>query len=158
MLEISFVGNTRLDSLGRRLRVATEKKMTQLTDMLYDKVIENLSGKILQRKSGELASSIRKELDFSADVMIGTVYVEPATAKAEALEYGGKEYYPIVATKASVLHFFTKSGQEVFAKSVRHPPSKEFAYLRHALWDVEELVPEGFREYIQAALAGEDYS
>lgn len=157
MLEVSFEGDTRLDSLGRRLRVATEKKMIQLTGMLYDKVIENVSGKILQKQSGELASSIKQQLDLVGETMLGSVFVDPANDKAWVLEKGGKGYYPIVATKAQVLHFFTKSGTEVFTKSVHHPPSREFAYMRTALEEMTELVPQGFQEYIRAVLDGGDF-
>jgi hypothetical protein len=157
VLEIELIGETRIDSIGRRLRVATERKMLQLTEALYEKVIENVSGKILQIKSGSLVSSIHMTTDFSQELMTGSVYVEPADDKAWVLEKGGKGSYPIVATKAEVLHFFTKSGVEVFTKSVDHPPSRKFAYMQTALDDMRELVPQGFAQYIQAALNDEDF-
>ena len=157
MLSVALEGTTRLDSLGRRLRVATGKKMEELTELAYQKVIENLSGKVLQKRTGALAASIRKENHVEGDFYLGLVFPAPADAKAFALEKGGKGYYPIVATKASVLHFFMKSGTEVFAKSVDHPPSKEFAYLRLAAEEMEAIVPEGFREAIRVVLDGGDY-
>lgn len=157
MLEVAFEGDVRLDSLGRRLRVATEKKMTELTGLLYDKVVENVGGKILQKRSGKLAASIRQQLDLVGEVMLGQVFPDPADDKSWTLEKGGKGRYQITATKASVLHFFTKSGQEVFAKSVNHPPGQEFAYLRLALEDMQEIVPRGFQEYIRGVLDGGDY-
>lgn len=156
-LEVSLEGTTRLDSLGRRLRVATEKKMIELTGALYEKVIENVSGKILQTKTGQLRSSIFRFNNVENDVYVGSVYVDPETPKAWALEKGGKGYYPIVATKAQVLHFFTKSGQEVFTKAVNHPPSREFAYMRTALEEMQELIPMGFKEYIQQVLGGSEF-
>jgi hypothetical protein len=158
MLEISLEGTTRIDSIGRHLRVATEKKMIELTDLMYEKVMENVSGKILNKQTGQLAGSIHKENASAGDFYLGSVYVSPVTDKAWVLEKGGKGYYPITATKASVLHFFSKSGEEVFTKSVNHPPSKEFAYLRRALEEMEDVVPRGFRDYIQTVLDGGDYS
>ena len=159
MLEISLEGTTRIDSIGRRLRVATEKKMIELTDIMYEKVLENLSGKILNKRSGELFASIHKENAASSDIYVGDVYVSPATAKAWALEKGGKAYYPIEPTKASVLRFYwDKTAQMEYFSHVDHPPSKEFAYLRLALEDMRELVPQGFRDYIQGVLDGGDYA
>ena len=158
MLEISLEGTTRLDSIGRRLRVATEKKMIELTGLMYEKVIENLSGKILNKQSGQLVSSVHQENSANGDFYLGSVYISPITEKALALEKGGKGYYPIIATKASVLHFFTKNGAEVFTKSVNHPPSREFAYMRTALEEMSPLVPRGFQEYIQGVLDGGDYA
>lgn len=158
MLEISLEGTTRLDSIGRRLRVATERKMIELTAIMYEKVIENLSGKILQKRSGQLASSIRMENDVNGDFYVGSVYPSPADDKAYVLEKGGKGYYPIpTSSKGQILHFFTKTGEEVFTKSVNHPPSREFAYMRTALEEVMPMVPKGFHDYIQGVLDGGDY-
>lgn len=157
MLEVSIEGVTRLDSLGRRLRVATEKKMIELTGVLYEKVQENLSGKVLQKRSGELSGSIRQVNEVHDDFYVGSVFPSPATDKAWALEKGGKGYYEIVATKAQMLKFVTKSGETLFRKRVNHPPSKEFGYLRLALAETEETVPQGFRDYIQTVLDGGDY-
>ena len=157
MLEIALEGTTRLDSIGRRLRVATERKMIELTGLMYEKVIANLSGAVLQTKTGQLVGSIRQENRAYGDIYVGEVYPAPASPKAWALEKGGSGYYPIEATKAQMLHFFAKSGDEVFTKSVNHPPSLEFAYMRKALEEVGALIPSGFQEYIQTVLDGGDY-
>lgn len=155
VLQVSFEGVARIDSLGRRLNRATEQAALDLTDVLYMKVLENVSGKILQKRSGELASSIRQETLINDGVYTSTVWVEPESDKAWALEKGGKGFYVIEATKATVLRFVTKSGDRVFAKSVNHPPSQKFAYLETALMETEPLVPEKFRDYIQAVFDGE---
>jgi hypothetical protein len=154
MLEIRLEGFTKLDSLGRRLKAATERKMEQLTNLMYEKVMENVSGKILQKQSGALAASIRMETDVRGDQYFGSVFVESPNEKAYALEKGGKAYYPIFPVKAELLRFVTKSGETVFAKFVNHPPSQEFAYLRTAAEEMVPIIPEGFREYIQAVLDG----
>lgn len=152
MLSIKLEGQYRIDSLGRRLKAATERKMVELTDVMYAKVMENVSGKILQKKSGELAASIRKHVDISGEPLIGEVYVDPVTPKAMALERGGDRFYPIVPTKATVLKFYwEKLGRTVYLHYVNHPPSKEFAYLAIALAEMEEEVPAGFRDAIYAA-------
>jgi hypothetical protein len=153
MFEVNFEYDGSLEGLDEELKVAIAAKLTELTNVLYDKVIDNVSGKILKKQTGELASSIRQEVDTEADVMIGTVFPSPASAKAWALEKGGEKSYVIVPTKATILKFFwDKVGQTVFFTSVNHPPSKEFAYLRLALEEMETLVPDGFREAIQTVL------
>lgn len=156
VLQVSFEGTARLDSLGRRLNRATEQAAIDLTDVLYMKVLDNISGKILQKRSGELAASVRQETLVTDGVYTSSVWIEPDSDKAWALEKGGKGFYPIEATKATVLRFFTKSGEKVFAKTVNHPPSQKFAYLATALEETEPLVPEKFREYIQAVFDGGD--
>lgn len=150
VLQVSFEGVARIDSLGRKLSRATEQAALDLTDVLYMKVMENVSGKILQKRSGELAASIRQETLIADGVYTSSVWVEPESDKAWALEKGGKGFYVIEATKATVLRFVTKSGDKIFAKSVNHPPSQKFAYLASALEETEPLIPEKFRDYISA--------
>ena len=157
MLEVHLEGVTRIDAIGRKLKAATAKKMTELTEMLYEKVVENLSGKVLEKQTGALLASVHKSVSISDDEYEGMVFVSPETTKAWVLEKGGSGYYPIVPVKASVLHWISKSGEEMFAKSVSHPPSKEFAYLRLALEEMEALVPEGFRDAIQLSFEGGAY-
>jgi len=155
-LTVGIFGTDRFDSLGRRLRVATEKQAIKSTDLLYDKVQENLSGRILQKRTGDLAASIHKLYDNTGDGYIGEVYVDPADDKAKALEYGGKGYYTIVPSKGEFLKFYwEKMGSVVFARSVNHPPSKAYHYLALALEDLRDTIPQGFREAIQTTLDGE---
>jgi hypothetical protein len=156
MLEVSITA-TNLDDLDERMRRAISRKMTQLTDLLYDKVIENLSGRVLQQKSGELIETVRKQRDrMSGGVINASVFMSPESPKAWALEVGGKGYYPIVPTKASILKFYwEKVGQIVYLHSVNHPPSRAFGYLRLAAEEVEPLIPEKFSDLVQLMIAGE---
>jgi hypothetical protein len=154
MFTVNFEYDGKLDGLDEKIRVAVAAKLTELTGILHNKVIENISGKILQKQSGQLAGSIQQSVDTSNEPMIGFVFPEPASPKAWALEKGGESYYPITPTKAAVLRFIAKSGETVFAKSVNHPPSKEFAYLRLALEEMEPIIPAEFRDAIAEAIAG----
>jgi hypothetical protein len=152
VFEINFEYDGSLDNLEEEIKQAIAAKLVSLTDMLYSKVMDNVSGKILQKQTGQLAGSIRQEIVDGSDTMTGTVFVEPATMKAWALERGGEEAYTIVPTKGQYLSWIGKDGIRVFAKQVLHPPSKEFAYLREALGEMEQLVPEGFREALEQVL------
>jgi hypothetical protein len=155
MLEISLQ-STGLDDLDIKMRRAISKKMTQLTDIMYEKVIENLSGKILQSKSGELVSSIHKERTrLSEGVITGRVFVSPESPKAWALEKGGSSSYPIFAKNETLKFFWDKMGQVVYFPSVNHPASKEFGYLRHALEEMEPLVPERFSDIVSLIINNE---
>lgn len=155
MFDIKFEYDSRLDTLDEAIITAVTKKLAELTIKMYEKVIENVSGKILQKQSGQLAGSVNLNFGFDGGTRIGEVFIDPASPKAWALEKGGTQYYDIRPTKAQFLHFFTKSGAEVFTKYVSHPPSREFAYLRTALDEMRPLVQPGLAEAVQAILDGQ---
>lgn len=154
MLEVRLEGVPRIDAIGRKLRVLTFRKLNQLTDMLEQKVIENLSGKILNKQSGALLESVKKYVSPPGDYMTGWVYISPETTKAWVLEKGGDGYYPISPIKGEALKWVSKEGETVYAKHVFHPPSKEFAYLRSAIEEMAPLIPPAYEEAIQAMLSG----
>ena len=154
MLEVRLEGVPRIDAIGRKLRVLTFRKLNQLTDMLEQKVIENLSGKILNKQSGALLESVKKQVTQHGDYMTGSVYISPETEKAKVLEKGGEHAYMIYPVKGEALKFVTKEGETVFSKHVFHPPSKEFAYLRSAIEEMAPLIPPAYEEAIQAMLSG----
>lgn len=154
MFEITLEGAPRLDAIGRRLHVLTVRKLTQLTDIMYNKVVENVSGAILNKQSGQLAGSIKQQVSDYGDTYQGRVFVDPVTPKALVLEKGGDHAYPIYPTKGDVLKWVNSGGETVYAKSVFHPPSKEFAYLRIAAEEMQSIIPTEYQEAIYAALSG----
>lgn len=155
LLNIDFSYDSNLDGLDERVKAAIAKKLTMLTTIMHNKVVENITGKILQQKTGQLLSSIQQRVDTSSNPMMGEVFVEPTSAKAWALEKGGEREYQILPTKSAVLRFYwDKVGQVVNFYSVNHPPSREFAYLKTALMEMETLVAEGLQSAIDEALEG----
>lgn len=156
MLEISLQA-THLDDLDERMKRAISRKMTQLTNLMYQKVIDNLSGKILQTKSGQLVGSVYKQRDrMSGGVITGHVGIEPETPKAWALEKGGRDFYPITPKSASVLKFYwDKVGETVYLHYVNHPPSRQFGYLSDALEEMRPEVPSRFSDLVAMINAGE---
>ena len=154
MFTIEYTAPPVLADLDERIKAALALKLTELTKIMHDKVVANVSGAILQKQSGQLAESIRSVVETGGDVMVGSVFPDPASPKAWALEKGGRAFYPIVPTKASVLSWVNKGGDKVFARSVSHPPSKEFRYLGAAFDEMAELVPAGFSAAIQGVLDG----
>lgn len=129
----------KLFNLNKRLRTKWNRTLERTATELYEKVLENLSGKILNVKTDQLRQSIAKEVESSDFDFIAFVGPVPATPKAYALEYGGKGDYVIPVGAKGVLAnretgFFSK-------RDVLHPPSKEYAYLRTAMEEVEVLLP-----------------
>lgn len=140
------------DTLPPALRERMNSELVSMTELLYAKVMENLGGKILQQRTGQLSGSIVVRIETETDVATGFVGPEPQTPKALALELGGKGFYDIVPTKARALHFFAKSGEEVYTKYVNHPPSKEYRYLREALAELEPTVEGTWIRAVEEAL------
>lgn len=129
----------KLYGLSSRVRRKWNLKLEETAKLLYEKVLENLSGKILQSKTGQLRESIELETQTSGYDFIAFVGPVPATPKAYALEFGGRGDYLIPLGPKGMLAnretgFFSKN-------SVIHPPSKEYAYLRTALSDIEATLP-----------------
>lgn len=137
------------EALPWKVRMAMREKLKELTESLRLKVVANVSGLILQKRTGALADSIVGTINTRYDVAEGIVSVRPANDKAFALEFGGKGNYQIVPIdKRSLMFFWNKMGRKVFFMQVNHPPSKEFSYLREALADMEPEVDQGFMEVI----------
>jgi len=154
MIHISFEWEgTDLASLDAKLTKAVAEKLTDITNRLETKVMENLHGKILQKVSGQLAGSVAAVVNTeNSAAMTGMVVIDPETPKAWALEKGGEAEYPITAIKGEVLRFLGKSGDIVFRKSVMHLPSRAFGYLSSAAAEIRPLVPEEFQRAIQEVL------
>jgi hypothetical protein len=140
-----------LKDLPGEVRAAVEVKFAELMDELYQKVLENLSGKILQVKSGRLRESIMKEIDTKSDPMYGIIAPDPEDGKARALELGGQGYYPILG-KPYLAFPWEEQGRDVVVQSVSHPPSRRFAYMSSAYDEMEEIFAEKLLEAIGKGL------
>lgn len=147
-----------LDGIPSRLVQALEDKLSTLMGLVRVKVEENLSGAVLQTKSGALKGSLVSGVErIGSSTFVGFVDVGPMDAKVAAYamvhEYGGKDYYEIVPVHKRMLRFVGKSGDVVFAPYVYHPPAQERSYLRSALWAMESEIVEGLDEALESALA-----
>ena len=154
MLELTFTYDGKLDNMEHTLWAAVAAKVEQLTNLMHEKVVENVSGKILQKQSGQLAESIQVRFEYGEAVVRGSVFPEPASPKAWALEKGGEAFYSIVPVKARLLHWIDKGGDKVFAKQVNHPPSKAFRYLGEAFDEVAAVAMDELAATVQATLDG----
>ncbi len=148
---------TRLDDLPNNVRLALRAKMEELISALREKVVENVSGRVLQARSGALARSIEGGVTTQGDLLIGHVGVAPTDPKVEAYamahEYGGKDYYEIVPVTARMLRFIASGGNVVFTSYVYHPPAQERSFLRLALVESEAEIMAGLGDALDTALA-----
>ena len=110
--------------------------MVDLGLFVYNKVQENVTGKILQIKTGDLSRSIKVSVRTSGNPMTLTVGPEPVDVKAWVLEHGGKGYYKITPKYMMLLHWVDEEGSH-FRKRVWHPPMKAHYYMGTVLEEID---------------------
>jgi len=136
--------------LSNRIRSKWNQRLEATAHLLKEKVLQNLDGKILHKRSGQLYESIHEETYASGYDFIAFVGPIPASPKAFALEYGGKGDYIIPVGPKGFLA--SKDGDFFSKRDVIHPPSKEYAYLRTAMEEIEPTLPGEFGLSVSEAL------
>ena len=137
------------ESVSRAVRA----KVESLQVRLLAKVESNLSGDVLQVRSGRLKGSIVADLDVDGDVIKASV-ASVGVPYAAIQEYGGQTApHEILPVKAQALAFVGVGGQ-VFARRVQHPGSQIPArsYLGSALDALHADIAGGLKESVRAAL------
>jgi phage gpG-like protein len=138
----------RLAALPDRLRAALAEKAEALAQGLFAQVVGvNLSGGVLNARSGALRESIELRIAQQEDSVEAEVFSAGDVPYAAMQEFGGKTAaHEILPDKARVL-VLPGAGKQAFARRVQHPGSSIPArsYLRSAL--------EQQRETIAGALA-----
>ena len=151
MISVTVSAADALDRLGAlppALASRLSSVIATLAQRLYDRVEDNLSGAVLHRHSGRLASSIGLEVDG----LTASVGFDPAAVPyGAAQEFGADIRAHLIAAKNARALSFVVAGKRVFAKHVMFPGAHlpERSFLRSALAD---LAPEIGAE-IAAAVA-----
>jgi phage gpG-like protein len=161
MLHISLEGQqalaARLGVLPDRLRAALAEKVGALAQILFSRVVGvNLSGGVLNPRSGALRDSIEVESSWQDDRIDAEIFSNGDAPYAAIQEFGGKTAaHEILADKSRVLAFVA-NGKQVFARRVEHPGSQIPArsYLRSALDEQGGDIAQGLMEIV-LALAGD---
>jgi phage gpG-like protein len=157
MLQISLEGQQaladRLGVLPDRLRAALAEKVDVLAQRLFSQVVGvNLSGGVLNARSGVLRDSIQTELS-QQDGQIGAEILSDGDVPYAAIqEYGGKTAaHEIPPDKARVLAFVA-NGKQVFVRRVQHPGSQipSRSYLRSALDEQGDDIVRDLTEIVLA--------
>ena len=101
---------------------AVRDKVEDLQQRLFAKVQANLSGDVLQTRSGALKSSVAVAIDVGADQFAASISSD-GVAYAAIQEYGGHTAaHDIVPVKARALAFASVGGT-VFARRIHHSGS-----------------------------------
>lgn len=118
--------------IGRRRDAVADmlaERIDAVNAMFADRVKRNLSGGVLQERTGALLSTVRQEpAQRSGDELYGAV-----TAGGDEAPYGiyfedgGSGYYDIVPVNARVLSFMGEGGR-IFAKIIHHPPTPKLPW------------------------------
>ena len=140
MLQISLEGqealSDRLAGLPDLLRQALAEKVDAQAQSLFEQVVGvNLSGGVLNARSGALRDSIQLEMSQQDGLVGADIFANGAAPYAAIQEFGGKTAaHEILPDKAKVLAFVMNGGQ-AFARRIQHPGSQipSRSYLRSAL-------------------------
>lgn len=141
------------DALRQRLAAA----FALVADALYAQALANVSGAVVQSRSGHLAAAIAQQSDESS----ASVGVDSDTAPyGAALEFGASIPAQLIQAKnARALSFvvgaFVVGGSQVFAKHVMHPAFvlPPHSFLRSALDDLAPDLVAMLNDTVTEALA-----
>lgn len=137
------------DSLSQALL----QKADVLRAALAEKVDRNLTGSVLQMRSGALRGSIVSAIRNDTDTI--SIIIESIGVPYAAIqEYGGRtSAHDILATKSKALHFIGSNGV-TFAKIVHHPGSSVPArsYLGSAAGELKDDMTDDLKRTILDSL------
>lgn len=136
---------TNFESASDRITAQLRAKIETLQHLLADKIRANLSGGILQVRSGKLLGSV-KELPIETNGLVieGPVQVGgPDIPYGVVLEHGGTHSYVIVPVNKQYLTFLL-DGKRIFTKLVHRTPLLARHYVGLAVAEVEPEVLSHF--------------
>ena len=155
MLQLSLEGQAelaeRLGAMPDRLRAALAEKVDALAQTLFAQVVGvNLSGGVLNTRSGALRDSIRTQTSQQDGAIGVEIFSGGDVPYAAIQEYGGKTAaHEILPDKAQLLAF-AMNGKQVFARKIQHPGSQipERSYLRSALEEQSDDIAQGLTNVV----------
>lgn len=142
----------RLGAMPQKMHDAILIKMVELEQLVIAKVRDNLSGVVLNAKSGALRDSIAGSISDTPNSITATVG-SYGNEYAAIQEFGGKTAaHDILPVKGQALAFLME-GKLQFAKVIHHPGSNIPArsYLGSALDEMHEEIVRGLGEAIVEA-------
>lgn len=145
-----------LESKTGAIRAALAEKMGLTSRNLAVAVSAKVTGQVLQVRTGRLSGSIRTLPTETSpnEITGGAAAGGGPVVYARSLEYGSREHrIPLIqAINAKVLHFQI-GGKEIFARSVMHPGTRAYAFMRGTLDEQATSIIEGFQETAAEAAA-----
>jgi phage gpG-like protein len=156
MLELSLLdqASPALAAMPERLRAALTAKAGALAAELQAKIVQKLSGGVLNMKSGALAGSIAvASNELSNGVAVRTT-TAPDLKYAAIHEFGGTiPPHEIVPDKAKALAFLV-GGKQAFAARVQIPAvtMPERSFMRSSLAEMAEDIRDQFGATVDEAM------
>ena len=105
--------------------------------LIRNEAVLNVSGRVLKRRTGRLASSIRTDIRSTRSGLIGSVGTNVFYGRI--WEVTGRRAVTIVPRHKKVLRFVARDGTVVFTKRAVIPAQKPRPFLRPA---VDAMLPE----------------
>lgn len=133
------------DSLEEALFV----KLGQLNEQTADLIRANLSGEVLNVKSGILLGTVLARGPFHTSEVIDALVTAGGDEAPYGIvhEEGGAGYYIIMPVNRMAL-MFEMNGKNVFAMRVNHPPAVARHWFSGATDQMEPIIAEGLQETI----------
>ncbi len=143
---------SRLAAMPQAMRAALAAEAERLGARLRQTAERNLSGSVLQRRSGRLAASLAVAVAAGDDTV--TTSLAAATPYARIHEYGGTIPGRAVLPASGRVLAFPWRGRARFFKHVSLPAVNlpERSYLRSALAALEPEIREGVAAAVQQAV------
>jgi hypothetical protein len=134
-----------LENASDRVSVKLREKVEFLQHLLAEKIRANLSGQILQVRSGKLLASVKElPIEINGLIIEGPVQVGgPDLPYGAVLEKGGIKNYNIVPVNKKYLAFMI-DGKQIFTKLVHRTPLLARHYVGLAVTETEPEVRAHF--------------
>ena len=144
MLELTLLDATSaaLTAMPERIRDGLTSKAKALASELQAKIQQNLSGEVLNRRSGALAGSIGTVIDETSTSVSVRIATSADVKYAAIHEFGGAiPPHQIVPDKAKALAFLV-GGKQAFAARVQMPTvmMPERSYMRSSLAEMADEI------------------
>lgn len=156
MIDVSIAGGDELTARLADMPSAVASRLGNviglLSQTLYYQVEDNLSGAVLQSRSGRLAAAIEQ----SADGLTASVgFDADAVPYGAAQEFGADIRAHLIEVKNARALAFVVAGQRVFAKRVMLPATHlpERSFLRSALSDLAPDIEDAIAAGVDEAVA-----
>lgn len=143
-----------LETIEDEIEVALYARTQKLNHLFAEKVRQNLSGDVLNVKSGDLLGSVLEEGPNAT----GGEIVASVTAGGDEAPYGiihergGQSEYDIYPVNRQAL-MFELNGKTVFAHSVHHPPLPQRPWFDPVVVEMMALWQDELQEAIGEVLA-----
>lgn len=139
----------KLNRAPEKIREGVARATEQGMQTLAERARENLSGEVLNEKTGRLKGSIAA----SSSDMTGRVTADAPYARIQ--EFGGRIQVPEIVAKAAKALAFEYEGKLVFAKhAAAHAVSiPERSYLRSALAESAQAFTDNVRKIVTESFA-----